>query len=214
MKTERNRRKTEWNWNGARTPFRENARTVERSFDERKLFIDGYCTCTCSWLSKLAPKYLNTSEDVIFWRGMPPDPIVTRASSNHGLLFPPPKPKILYDTLHYKSPYQFHPLPVLWYHIVAVFFVCLNMYNVDTPWAPSADTVNSAGRKSTAHARSRPGKQIHWSRSQASSLTSRHAAHGSSLTKQIARNHVVNTWITGRLFKLMSRSKYAHMAVG
>ena len=36
---------------------------------------------------------------------------------------------------HYKSPYQFRPVPVPWYCAVAVFLVCHNMYmyNVDVP---------------------------------------------------------------------------------
>ena len=62
---------------------------------------------------------------------------------------------------HHKSPYQFRPVPVPvpWYRTVAVFLVCHNMYNVDAPRVPSTHTANSAGRRSTAHARSRPGKQ-------------------------------------------------------
>ena len=55
---------------------------------------------------------------------------------------------------HYKSPYQFRPVPVPWYHTVAVFLVCHNMYDVDAPRAPSAYTANSAGRRFTARARS------------------------------------------------------------
>ena len=51
---------------------------------------------------------------------------------------------------HYKSPYQFRPIPVPWYRAVAVFLVCNNMYDVDAPRAPSANTVNSAGRRFTA----------------------------------------------------------------
>ena len=60
---------------------------------------------------------------------------------------------------HYKSPYQFRPVPVPWYRAVAVFLVCHSMYDVDAPRAPGAHTANSAGRRFTARARSRPGKQ-------------------------------------------------------
>ena len=55
---------------------------------------------------------------------------------------------------HYKSPYQFHPEPVPWYHTVAVFLVCHNMHNVDTSRSTTVCTVNSAGRRSIARARS------------------------------------------------------------
>ena len=55
---------------------------------------------------------------------------------------------------HYKSPYQFHPVLVPWYRAVAVFLICHNVHDVDTPRAPSAHTANSAGRRFTARARS------------------------------------------------------------
>ena len=49
-------------------------------------------------------------------------------------------------TWHYKFPYQFCPVLVPWYRAVAVFLICHNMYDMDAPQAPSAHTVNSAGR--------------------------------------------------------------------
>ena len=42
---------------------------------------------------------------------------------------------------------------------VAVFLVCHNVYDVDAPRAPSTHTAYSVGCRSTARARSRPGKQ-------------------------------------------------------
>ena len=60
---------------------------------------------------------------------------------------------------HYKSPYPFRLVPVPWYCAVTVFLVSHNMYDVDALPAPSAHTTNSVGRRSTALARSQPGKQ-------------------------------------------------------
>ena len=63
--------------------------------------------------------------------------------------------EIIYGTIqiaharHYKSPYQFRPVLVWWYHMVAVFLVCHNTHNVNAPQATTVCTANSASRRST-----------------------------------------------------------------
>ena len=75
----------------------------------------------------------------------------------------------------------------------------------------------SVCRRFTTRARSRPGRQTHLSRSQTSSLTMptsgvRVLIDQSDCSKPHGRH--LNHDITGRLFKLTSRSKCVHMAVG
>ena len=108
---------------------------------------------------------------------------------------------------HYKSSYQFRPVPVPWYRAVAVFLVCHNMYGVDVPRAPSAHTANSAGVGSLLVPDSDQVSKHASLVTRPRVWLSRQAARWSSLINQIARSHVVDIWI---MISLADYSSWRH----